>query len=364
MNYTCKEDKKKTLYDLDADPKTRRTFWNVAKGIGIISIVIGHTGSPISGFVYMYHLVLFFFISGYFFKAYPIKTFLSKKLKSLWWPYVYYGLIYIFTHNLFVDLHILDRNHYTSIRAFFASILQTFVFLNQEPLLGTGWFLGTLFYALLFFYITKWMTGHCYRGKKAIEVVTYLIILPILSFYLSTLNIGSSVILFSRALLIIPFIYVGNTLNLCKNKIVLSFPLFTISFLILILCFVSRIRIDISSHTLPTPALFYAISFIGIYFVLCLSKYCLSLKHLTSFIALCGKNSLHIMLLHFLAFILINLFDVYFNSKPISALSEHPISNPDLWILYSIAGIIIPLGLVSIFKYGWNKLQKIKTIQT
>lgn len=47
----------------------RLLFWDILKGIGIVSIVFGHSqnlGIAIRT-VYYYHLAIFFFISGYFY---------------------------------------------------------------------------------------------------------------------------------------------------------------------------------------------------------------------------------------------------------------------------------------------------------
>ena len=48
--------------------KNRDKFWDIVKGIGIISIVIGHvTINDIKEFVYTYHLIIFFFVAAYFY---------------------------------------------------------------------------------------------------------------------------------------------------------------------------------------------------------------------------------------------------------------------------------------------------------
>lgn len=46
----------------------RDTTWDAVKGIGIILVVIGHSGCPayIHDFIYMFHMGLFFFASGKF----------------------------------------------------------------------------------------------------------------------------------------------------------------------------------------------------------------------------------------------------------------------------------------------------------
>ena len=43
---------------------------SLAKGLGIILMVLGHTGFSYygNGFIYMFHMPLFFFLSGYFLK--------------------------------------------------------------------------------------------------------------------------------------------------------------------------------------------------------------------------------------------------------------------------------------------------------
>ena len=39
-----------------------RKFWNIMKGIGIICVVVGHSGSWLTPYVYMFHgLICFYF---------------------------------------------------------------------------------------------------------------------------------------------------------------------------------------------------------------------------------------------------------------------------------------------------------------
>lgn len=45
--------------------QSRSHYWDLVKGIGIIAIVLGHSCYFAAGFVYLFHLALFFFISGY-----------------------------------------------------------------------------------------------------------------------------------------------------------------------------------------------------------------------------------------------------------------------------------------------------------
>lgn len=49
----------------------RDTTWDAIKGIGIILMVVGHSGCPIyiRNFIYLFHMGLFFYVSGKFLKV-------------------------------------------------------------------------------------------------------------------------------------------------------------------------------------------------------------------------------------------------------------------------------------------------------
>ena len=84
---------------------------DICKGIGIMLMVLGHSGIPQGGFdfIYMFHMPLFFFVSGYCFNEKYLDTpiaFVKKKIKGLWLPYVKYSLLFLLLHNLFCYLHI------------------------------------------------------------------------------------------------------------------------------------------------------------------------------------------------------------------------------------------------------------------
>lgn len=81
--------------------------WDMVKGIGIILMVLGHSGIPyyIYDFIYLFHMGLFFFVSGYFLKLpkdldnvkwhQDYYCFFKKKLKALWLPFIEYGLFFL-----------------------------------------------------------------------------------------------------------------------------------------------------------------------------------------------------------------------------------------------------------------------------
>ena len=130
--------------------KPDRAYWDVVKGIGIIAIVLGHSASRLTAFVYLWHVPLFFFAAGFFAAMTPKEgsfwAFLLKKIRSLLLPYVIFSFLTI--------IYMLIVRMYT-----FSDVprmlLQTlFGIRNQTPAIQL-WFLPCLFVISVFFEILK-----------------------------------------------------------------------------------------------------------------------------------------------------------------------------------------------------------------
>lgn len=85
----------------------RNDIVDIAKGIGIFLMVIGHTGIPLPLriWIYSFHMPLFFFISGFFYKRdkYGIGSFVKARCKTLVIPYFIF-LVITFLWFRFFDL--------------------------------------------------------------------------------------------------------------------------------------------------------------------------------------------------------------------------------------------------------------------
>lgn len=78
--------------------KNRITWIDIAKGIGIFLVVLGHNSIPpsIFGYIFSFHMPLFFFLSGFLLLSDRFNNFsffFKKKFQSLILPYFYLGLI-------------------------------------------------------------------------------------------------------------------------------------------------------------------------------------------------------------------------------------------------------------------------------
>lgn len=58
------------------------------RGIGIVLMVLGHSGFPGTDFIYLFHMALFFMLSGWLFslRGGPVH-FIKRKAVTLWLPF-------------------------------------------------------------------------------------------------------------------------------------------------------------------------------------------------------------------------------------------------------------------------------------
>ncbi|HBV86847.1 MAG TPA: acetyltransferase [Desulfosporosinus sp.] len=74
-----------------------RVVWvDVLKGLGIMAVVWGHSGSKNAFYMFWFHMPLFFFISGYLYRLNSQQTELSyikRKVNHLLVPYAYYLML-------------------------------------------------------------------------------------------------------------------------------------------------------------------------------------------------------------------------------------------------------------------------------
>lgn len=64
------------------------------KTIGILAVILGHIASPLSGFIFSWHMPLFFMVAGFFIKTdVAFKEFIVKDFRRLMIPYFIFAFI-------------------------------------------------------------------------------------------------------------------------------------------------------------------------------------------------------------------------------------------------------------------------------
>ena len=136
---------------------TKRITWvDMAKGYGMIAVLIGHLvqGGLLGNFVYSFHLPLFFFLSGYLFHPnVGFGTFLKKKAKSILIPYFCLGIFIVFFSVYYPYLF---EHKYHSAQVFWQMISYHFMAFLFQSRYGTVWYLAVLLCInLLMYFIVK-----------------------------------------------------------------------------------------------------------------------------------------------------------------------------------------------------------------
>ncbi len=120
---------------------------DIAKGILILLVVVGHSGAPFSRYIFWFHMPAFFVLSGFLFRKYGTlhgaRIDLLRKAKKFFLLYISYFLLLTLLRPLFAD---------ASPFSFQKTVQKLLVggrFVGYE--LGTFWFVTCLFFAILAF---------------------------------------------------------------------------------------------------------------------------------------------------------------------------------------------------------------------
>ena len=141
--------------------RSRENSLDVAKGIGMLAVIVAHTSVSklLYNSLYTFHLPLFFIISGYFFHFDErFSYFLLKKVKGYLIPYVFFALII----TLFDTAGGIAKGKWYRI-----FIMDAEKFIVQIRY-STLWFLAVLFLAVLIFWIIHWL---CKSDLKKVMIV-------------------------------------------------------------------------------------------------------------------------------------------------------------------------------------------------
>lgn len=123
------------------------------KAFCIMMVVLGHCGCSIPyamQFMGMFRMPLFFFVSGYCFKATSLdnpKRYLGRRIQGVYWPCVKWGLFFMLLHNVFIKVGFYDASTPVyGIRDFILHAYNIIVHMvDLEQLIGAYWFLAALF---------------------------------------------------------------------------------------------------------------------------------------------------------------------------------------------------------------------------
>lgn len=276
----------------------KRLDWlDIAKALGIILVVIAHS-LPESFFklwIYSFHMPLFFFISGIFINYNFISNessdnFILKKIKTIFIPYFYFGIINtVFLIPVWGLTNTIDSLKYSGISG------------------GPTWFLFSLFLSEILIYILINNT------KNNFYFLLLLIASLIIGYFLDENNIIITLYL-SNIFISVFFVGVGFLLgkyiikynaevtNVKEQKyiyilLIILIASFVVNYLTVIQ---TSTRLDIIYNKLGNPITMILGAFSGILFLFAFSILISNIKIqiIQDFLSYIGKNTLIIFALH------------------------------------------------------------------
>lgn len=333
---------------------------NIAKAIGIIAIVAGHTLWPILGeflYGYFWHVPLFFFISGYFFnETKSLFFYLIKTLFNYMGLACLYELFYSFVSLVSDKLFNRVYGDIPTLSDFWYAPLTYTPFDLSAP----NWFLFQLAISLLLFAIIIFTIRRaCKNIYLPFIVFLPLALLAVLfskpdfqpMFGLNRVLIRTGVTMF--------YIYAGY---LYKNRLerIVKFNVKWFLWVIVIHAGILLAFNNCCSMNIHQAMFYHNFSpfitpFLCIYIVLFISKLLAPLVKEGSFIDKVGKNSLHIMANHLFVIFLIEILIFLIDGISFSELPQELIANfykmDKYKYLYTICAVVCCTYLGELFKY-------------
>lgn len=345
-------------------------YITIAKGIGILLVVLGHcANSNIERFLLLFHMPLFFFLSGYVFKDKYLDgnffDYIKKKIKSLYLPYLVYELIFLCLHNFFININFYNCSEriygkdifYLNTKTFMISCIKIVLCAGREPIGGALWFLVVLFFvSVLYYTISYWLKKKLKNEQFENVRFTIIVLLFLLGNVLT--KYGFTIPRFNNTLVMMFIYYLGNICKKNENKI--KFNNIYICIVSTIFLFVNYLygSVSVNTNTYLSPDFVVVNCLLGVYIVLYVSKKIEKIM-VGNIMEKIGNCSLGIMALHFLAFKFATILIIIIEGREWKILSSFPTIEPVGWyvILYFVIGTILPIIMLKMF-YEIKKIMK------
>lgn len=352
---------------------------DIIKGIAITLMVVGHTGVRFKSFIYLFHMAIFFMVSGYLYNYYyfdspkSIINFIKKKILTLWLPFFLGNTVYSLLHNFFIFINVYTDDElfltyckgtyyqvtqYWTIGDILKNILKSAFFAGDTQLGGGFWFLKVLFvlsimYAIIDFVLAKW----CNNWGKMIQTIISIVLLAV-GYCLSVKNVNffSAQIVFSCYCLF----HMGVMLKGVTEKYIYGLweHLIILIGAFGVLCVLNNLgEISLGNNFYPNPLFLLIASLVG-WILLSEAAYFLEKCEMAKRMFVClGRSTLPILIMHFLCFKIVSYIGVIYENKPFCLVAAFPVLYSDKlwWCAYTIVGLVIPILCTMIIKFCLRK---------
>lgn len=327
-------------------PSTRNISIDIARGIAMLLVVMGHTHMPkqLFKFICVFHVPLFFFLSGYVFNYNKWKNkwseFLENRFCRIIKPYFLTSIFIFYPLWFFVARHFGDSSklNLSPVKMFvgiFYGCGNQYLTFNS-PL----WFLPCLFLGYIIFF---WLLKLSDLSQSVFCSVILLFTCTCIGLFLSSFFTFPWSL--DIAMVIQPFFMAGyyiQSKGIVKNSYV-SF----LSFGLLIVCFFLNNNVDTNARHYGNIFLYYTGGIAGSVFVIWLSAFIKNLKVLS----LIGKESMTVLLWHNWGLKITSLIFIIVFHCPLQVAKQH-------YIIYSVFSIMFSFCILRLRTVIQNWLRK------
>lgn len=342
--------------------------WNykflVLETLGIIFVVLGHN-QPINAFLnnvflyYSFHMALFAFVSGYFFKETNGKEFIKKKTYKLILIYMIWNLIYGVIINILKKCNIIN---YGGDLSLFNIFIAPFIGdSNQFGFNSSAWFMISLYFiTILYFFMNKILNFFKIKERISITVISIIVGIIVLKLFQKGFMQAEYFKLIIRIAFLFPFYCCGILYHRYEGKIKVNrYFSFMVNIVVEAILIAKFVRIDYNLNTFflgKNYLVYFVASLNGIDFWLKVADIISEHFKDNKIIETIGKNTFAIMMHHlFCEFIfnyvigLINLkFNILNNFNQITFQNSiwykyNDGMNGAINLIYAIIGICIPI---------------------
>ena len=354
----------------------RNTVISISKGIAIILMVIAHAEAPawLCKFIFEFHMPLFFITAGYFFSLKYLNdeaTFVKKRIKGLYVPFVKWSVVFLALHNLMFEIGILNETygnetggvtHPYSWHNIQQNLWNIFTAMGgyDQFLCGAFWFFRGLFVASILYLIIYKVMDYSIKSEKWKKAIPYLICILLLilcgwktyeKLKIVTLVQGGYRDMMGCFFFGCGFIfrqYAESYQAIIKRYYAIIWTSIVFGIVVYVFSYYLTANMNWRSSfvqflSLPVPAI---MGFLMTYNIsMLLDKKDNWLKR---FLVYTGDHTLNIFIFHIVAYKVVSLIKIWYYGLDIQQIGCHMVihdhSQEDaFWILYTIAGVGIPL---------------------
>ena len=358
-------------------------------------MVIAHAEAPgwLCKFIFEFHMPLFFITAGYFFSTrylHDEATFVKKRIKGLYWPFVKWALFFLIIHNWMFDIGILNEVygneqggvlHPWNWHQIQQNIWNIFTAMGGYDafLCGAFWFFrGLLVASILYLIIYKVIDlgiSRLSRPSRISGATPYLVCLLILLFCgwktWSALKVINLVQGGYREMMGCFFFGVGfifrQYVTVYRKKISQYYTQLWSSLLFAIVVFLFSKYLTANMNwrssfqqflSLPIPAI------LGFLMTFNLSSWID--KHnnkLKQFLVYTGDHTLYVFIFHIISYKTVSLLKIWYYGLDPRQIGCHMVihdhSQEDwFWVLYTIAGVGLPILGIWLYEKGMRRFKE------